>query len=72
MNDDLLRRAEHLRREHRTLQEVVDTLNAEGWHPATRLQTFDAEMVNRLLTPPKPDHGTHTPSPPPEKLVELK
>jgi DNA invertase Pin-like site-specific DNA recombinase len=66
--DDLLRRAEHLRREHRTLQEVADTLNAEGWHPATRLQTFDAEMVNRLLTPPNPDRGPHSPSPPPEKL----
>lgn len=49
---------------------MSNTLNAEGWHPATRLQTFDAEMVNRLLTPPKPDRGTHSPSPPPtpEKL----
>jgi hypothetical protein len=66
--DDLLRRAENLRRDGKTLQQVADTLNAEGWHPATRSATFSMSMVDRLLASKEPDHGTHPPSPPPANL----
>ena len=57
--DDLLRRAEHLRREGKTLQQVADTLNAEGVAPR------DAQRdLQRVDGQPAADvegagHGTH-------------
>ena len=47
---------------------MADTLNAEGWHPARRCETFNAQMVNRLLTPQGAGRSTHPPSPLLEKL----
>jgi hypothetical protein len=67
--DDLLRRAQDLRREHKTMQQVADALNAEGWRPAAPRDTFGAQMVERLLKSKEPDRPAHRPSPPPEKLV---
>jgi AraC-like DNA-binding protein len=64
--DDLLRRAQQLRREGKTLQEVADVLNAEQWRPAKRRETFNASMVDSLLA--SKDGGRRAPSPPPEKL----
>jgi DNA invertase Pin-like site-specific DNA recombinase len=66
--DDLLRRAQHLRREHKTMQQVADALNAEGWRPAAPRDTFNAQMINGLLKSKEPGRRAHPPSPPPEKL----
>jgi hypothetical protein len=66
--DDLVRSAEQLRREGKTLQQVAAALNAEGWRPAKRRETFNASMVNSLLASKKADHGTRAPRPLPVKL----
>jgi DNA invertase Pin-like site-specific DNA recombinase len=65
--DDLVQRAEHLR-EGKTLQQVADALNADGWRPAKRRATFNASMVTSLLASKRADGGTPPPQPPPEKL----
>lgn len=64
--EDLVRRAEHLRREGKTIPQVADTLNAEGWRSAMR-GTFNPTMVASLLAPKDTAHGTRVPDPP-EKL----
>jgi DNA invertase Pin-like site-specific DNA recombinase len=64
---DLRRHAKHLRVQGKTMQQVADTLNAEGWHPATR-ETFNPSMVTSLLEPKNTGHGTSPPGPPPVKL----
>jgi len=66
--DDLVRCAEHLRREGKTLQQVADALNAQGWRPAKRRATFNASMVTSLLASKRADRGMPPPKPPPEKL----
>ena len=66
--DDLVRRAEHLRRDGKTLQQVADALNAEGWRPAKRRATFNASMIASLLASKRADCGTPSPRPPPETL----
>src|SRR5262249_48402617 len=65
--DDLVRRAEQLRQEGKTFQEVADALNAEAWRPAKRRETFNAAMVTSLLAK-KGDRATRTSPPLPEKL----
>jgi len=50
------------------LQRVADTLNAEGWRPAGRRETFTVSMVNSLLSSKEPDHGKHTSKPSPQEL----
>jgi DNA invertase Pin-like site-specific DNA recombinase len=66
--DDLLRRAQQLRREGKTLQQVADALNAEGWRPAKRRDTFNAAMVSSLLASTVADRTTPPPRPLPEPL----
>jgi hypothetical protein len=66
--DDLVRRAEQLRREGKTLPQMADRLNAEGWRPAKRRATFNAAMVRSLLASKGADGLTHCPTAPLEKL----
>jgi DNA invertase Pin-like site-specific DNA recombinase len=60
-HDDLVRRAQQLRREGKRWQQVADTLNAEGWRPARRRTTFSEVMVRLLVRSAEP------PRAPPEK-----
>ena len=66
--DELVRRAEQLRQQGKTLQEVANALNAEAWRPAKRRETFNASMVNSLLASKMGGHDTRASSPPPERL----
>jgi DNA invertase Pin-like site-specific DNA recombinase len=66
--DDLVRRAEQLRQEGRTFQEVADALSAEGWRPPKGRETFRASTVDALLASKKGDRARRTPRPPLEKL----
>ena len=59
--DDLVRRADQLRREPKTLQQVADALNAEGWHPAKGGETFNVAMVTTLLSMKEADQGARMP-----------
>ena len=57
-HDDLRRRAAQLQGDGKSLQQIADALNAEGWHPAKRCETFSRAMVRDLLpsrstTPPQ-------------------
>jgi hypothetical protein len=61
--EHLVQRAELLRREGKTLPQVADTLNAEGWRPAKRRMTFNASMVTSLLASKRADRGTPSPRP---------
>ena len=45
----LLERVAALHAEHETLSAIASRLNAEGWHPAKRRETFNARMVQTLL-----------------------
>jgi DNA invertase Pin-like site-specific DNA recombinase len=45
----LLQRVAALHAEHQTLTAIASRLNAEGWRPAKRRQTFNASMVQTLL-----------------------
>jgi DNA invertase Pin-like site-specific DNA recombinase len=65
---DLVRRAEHLKHEGKSLQQVADTLNAEGWRPAKRRPTFNVPMISSLLASTRAEHGASTSAPPPQKL----
>jgi hypothetical protein len=65
--DDLVRRAEQLRREGKTLPQVAEALNAEGWRPAKRRATFNASMVTSVLASKEAD-DTRVPRPSPAKL----
>jgi DNA invertase Pin-like site-specific DNA recombinase len=47
---DLLERVADLHREGMTAQSIADTLNAEGWRPPKRRETFNANMVGVLLS----------------------
>ena len=42
-------RAANLRREGLQCARIAEILNAEGWRPAKRRNTFNAQMVHRLL-----------------------
>ena len=66
--DDLVRRAEQLRRERPLLQQVAEALNAEGWRPAKRRATFTASMVASLLAPKEAERSTGASTPPSPKL----
>jgi DNA invertase Pin-like site-specific DNA recombinase len=66
--DDLVRRADQLRREDKTLSQVADALNAEGWRPAKRRATFNASMVTSLLAS-KEAGDTRAPRSSPVKLA---
>lgn len=46
---DLVARARALRSEGRLLGQIAEALNAEGWRPAKRRDTFNASMVSSLL-----------------------
>ena len=46
---DLVARATELRRTGHGTAEIAATLNREGWRPAKRRDTFNAEMVHHLL-----------------------
>jgi hypothetical protein len=65
--DGMVQRAEQLRREGKTLQQVADVLNAEGWRPAKRRKTFNTAMVSFLLAS-KAAPGTHVSRPLPLDL----
>jgi DNA invertase Pin-like site-specific DNA recombinase len=45
----LLERVAVLHAEHQTLTAIANRLNAEGWRPAKRRQTFNKNMVQTLL-----------------------
>jgi DNA invertase Pin-like site-specific DNA recombinase len=45
----LLERVAALHAEHETLPAIANRLNAEGWRPAKRRQTFNANMVQTLV-----------------------
>lgn len=45
----LTERASELHRAGRDFAAIADTLNAEGWRPAKRRDTFNAQMVHHLL-----------------------
>ncbi len=45
----LTARAAELRREGRECMEIAGILNAEGWRPPKRRDTFNAQMVHHLL-----------------------
>jgi DNA invertase Pin-like site-specific DNA recombinase len=66
--DDLIRRTEQLRHEGKSLQQVADTLNAEGWRPAKRRTTFNASMVSSLLEAKGATRTTRPRGPLPKKL----
>lgn len=46
---DLVARARALRSDGRTYGQIAATLNAEGWRPAKRRDTFNASMVSSLF-----------------------
>jgi DNA invertase Pin-like site-specific DNA recombinase len=66
--DDLVRRAEQLRREGKLLRQVADALNAEGWRPAKRRATFTAAMVASLVVTKRTERSSPASRPIPEKL----
>jgi DNA invertase Pin-like site-specific DNA recombinase len=66
--EDLVRRAEQLRHDGGSLQQVADALNAEGWRPAKRRATFNASMVTSLLVSKGGARSKRLPKPLPEKL----
>jgi hypothetical protein len=66
--DDLVRRAQQLQGEGKPLQQVADALNAEGWRPAKRRDTFNASMVSSLLASMVADRTTPPPSSLPAQL----
>lgn len=66
-HDDLVRRAEQLQRDGKSLQQMTDTLNAEGWRPAKQRETFSRSMVRGLL----PSNPTTSPPAPIEEKLEL-
>jgi len=47
--DELVSRIEKLRDERKTLSEIADTLNTEGFHPPKRASQFTKEMLSRFL-----------------------
>jgi DNA invertase Pin-like site-specific DNA recombinase len=66
--EDLVRRAEQLRHDGGSLQQVANALNAEGWRPAKRRATFNASMVTSLLVSKGGARNKRLPKPLPEKL----
>ena len=66
-HDDLVRRAEQLQRDGKSLQQMADTLNAEGWRPAKAREAFSRSMVRGLLPP----NHTMSPSAGLEEKLEL-
>jgi len=46
---ELTARAAELRREGHDCTQIADILNGEGWRPAKRRDTFNAQMVHHLL-----------------------
>jgi hypothetical protein len=66
-HDDLVRRAEQLQHDGKSLQQMADTLNAEGWRPAKQRETFSRSMVRGLL----PSTHTRSPSAGLEQKLEL-
>jgi hypothetical protein len=66
-HDDLVRRAEQLQHDGKSLQQMADTLNAEGWRPAKTREAFSRSMVRGLL----PSNHTMSPSVGLEEKLEL-
>jgi len=62
-HDDLMRRAAQLQRDGESLQQIADSLNAEGWRPAKQCETFSRSMAKGLL----PSRGT---TPPQRSIME--
>jgi DNA invertase Pin-like site-specific DNA recombinase len=58
--DELVSRVDALRTERKTLSEIAEKLNAEGFHPPKRTHQFTKEILSRFLRERQAQTGTRS------------